>query len=139
MGFRYKFSFRESEELRFNGELYLNDSESDGEVGFREGTINVEDGGRINLILCNSPSTSAFMYTSERKISEQYWRLFGINIPIPENKVALPGQLILGPERTRLVQGGVKDLLSSPQFKKLLENKDQENIITLPVLREGVK
>jgi hypothetical protein len=139
MAFNYQFSFREALEHRFAGELYLAEPEVQSKVQYRQGRITVENGRSIDVSLCSSAATSAFIYTSQRQVNAEYLTLMKLNDFITAGAIRVPGQLILGAERTYLVQRGVADLLSSPACEKLFASANQENVITLPVLREGIK
>ena len=139
MVYKSEFSFREGEKLRIRGELQLDVPEAFGGVQYRRGSINVDNGNSLEVNLCHSPATEEFIYTSEQNVSPEYLELLGLTGDLPQGRLVVPGQLILGGERTALVQCGVADLLKSEVMKRLFASKKQTNIITLPVLREGVK
>lgn len=137
--FRYPFSFQEDSQSSIIGELILHEPEMRADSAYRNGLIKLENGKEVEISLCHSKATSAFIYTSEREVCPEYWALLGFENEFGLRKTVLPGQLILGAERTALVQQGIFDLLDSEGLTDLVNSRGQENIITLPVLREGVK
>lgn len=51
----------------------------------------------------------------------------------------LPGQFLLGSERTRVVMEGVRDCLGSPAFARLFSEYGAGEVVAFPILREGMK
>lgn len=137
--FNYSFNFCENADASICGQLLLESPFIHNNISFRKGMIEVENGNVMEVIFTHSRATTAFIYTSEQNISSSYRAILGYEADSERERVVLPGQLILGAERTALVQQGIADLLQSPALEELFKVKKQENIITLPVLREGMK
>lgn len=141
--FEYSFDFDEPGKGWLRGHLFLEKpySASSG-TACRSGRIELDSGAGIEIALVHSAATSAFIYTREHEVTPDFFEILGLPTGhgyTGVTRLVLPGQLVLGAERTQLVARGVKDALSSPCVMELMKDLARENIITIPVLREGIK
>jgi hypothetical protein len=63
----------------------------------------------------------------------------GLKISGSAVKMSLPGQLVLGGEREKLVVEAVHGVLGTVEMREKIQHYDQNEIAILPILREGVK
>lgn len=95
----------------------------------------------LNVQLLSSPASQRVMYLRETMLTSQLSDLIGLPIhsTLPNKKISLPGQLLLNGARTIMFSQAIADLLQTPAIRELLLAHDQSEIISVPVLREGVK
>ena len=143
MPFEFPFSFTDSDQELITGKLVLEKPlpESEGII-HRPGRLVLDSGQTIDLTLTHSDETASFMYLSNRPVSQDFLFILGLADDQDFKNVqtlTFPGQLVLGAERTRLVSRCVKDLVSAPFIDELLREFPRDSLVTIPVLREGVK
>lgn len=112
-----------------------------GSSAFRTARVVLRDGRRTEIVLVHTAATQGYIYFQRTPIHDHLLRILGLRFeggPRPE-QVTLPGQLIFGAERTRLVGRAVNDVLRTPPLRAMLESFTQEEIIVVPILREGMK
>jgi hypothetical protein len=111
------------------------------ETCWRKGRFHSSTGGELRLSIGHSPGSSRLLYLRQEPFPPYLSRL----LDLPEGSVAshpvatLPGQLLLGPERTAAVQEGVRSLLRSPALAADLATALAEPPAVVPILREGLK
>lgn len=141
--FEYSIDFDEPGKGRLRGSLHLEKPyPASGEAACRHGRIKLDSGAEIEINLTHSAATAAFIYTQEHEVTPEFFKILGL--PSDHDykgvtRLMLPGQLVLGADRTPLVARGVVDTLSSPPVKELMKDLTSRNIVTIPVLREGIK
>jgi hypothetical protein len=101
----------------------------------------VLDSGRsLDLTLVHSPSTAGFMYLWRAQPQPHLLEIIGLNPQdLPRGEMLLPGQVLLGPARTELTGLAVRDALLSPGLQTTIAGHAQDELLVLPVLREGGK
>lgn len=130
------FNFSEKDGEAIVGGVSLSSSEAN----YRIGTISLEGGEQVDLVFTHSRATSEFIYLKKVRLRQNFLDLFNIHHrePCPEF-LTVPGQLVLGFERTALVNEAVRDLLHSSVAKTLIASYRQDEMIVVPILREGIK
>lgn len=137
MAYQHRFQFSKTQNSCLSGGLRFEDPEN----GYREALLSVEGKRDLALSLTHSEATEAFMYLSQlgsRMRMRGILDTLGVTLPSGVDCV-LPGQFILGAERTRVVSQGVRDCMGSPAFQSLFETYGSGEIVAFPVLREGMK
>ncbi len=127
--------------FQLRGSFRLEKAVWQGPLAFREGVLKVEGAPDLELSLSHSPATERFIYLGDYSGQDPVAGVLdtlGLSFP-GDRPFQLPGQLVLGAHRTRLTEEGVRDCLSSPSFKSLLENSGSGETMVFPVLREGMK
>lgn len=138
MQFVHRFDFEDVAGENLHGKLSLDEAAGAASgVCYRIGRVALQSGAGFELCLTSSPSTSAFIYIDEHQPSEELRQL--LDIPSEIKSIQLPGQLVLGAVRTRLVVDGVRDQLAAPPVAALMQNCGPEEAAVFSVLREGVK
>ena len=128
---------------RILGELALEDvtkHAAPDAATYRTGQISLQSGQRLDLVLTHSPATAGFMYLHTMPVQSYLFEL--LDLPMPESAPAqleFPGQVILGAPRTKLVGAAICDAMSSPQMRAAVAVCTQDEVVILPVLREGAK
>jgi hypothetical protein len=80
------------------------------------------------------------MYLCQMTVQEHLFELLGLAAPAASPlQMRLPGQIILGAPRASLVAPAIRDTLSSPAVKAAIKACSQDEVVVLPVLREGAK
>ncbi|MDQ8202494.1 phosphoribosyltransferase [Pelagicoccus sp. SDUM812003] len=140
MSYERHFEYPLSASSRLTGSLALGDLET-GQRCYREGRLSVDGGRSLPISLTHSPATERLMYGGEVECIEHLrtsLREMGVELPGSGGRW-LPGPLLLGSERTRVTQAGVLDCMRSPAFEEALANRQEGEVVVLPVLREGMK
>ncbi len=145
MNWPYTFDYTHASEPEIRGEFHLSPPKLVGTTksssdAFREATLALDDGSRLDVVLYHNPFTTAFFYLSDVAISSQLRGLFGLPDGFPEEtKLQLPGQFILGGHRTRLVHRAVAAMMQAPPWTVMLRQAVQDSLAVFPILREGAK
>lgn len=143
MPFIHEFVFEESTSITITGEIRLRDPDpGEGDVAFRRGRVQLDAGPGIDIVLAHGPATQQFIYLSHRPLTPAFCDLLGLAADSPVRsltEMALPGQLILGPDRTALVQRGVAEVMASTEIAHAVDGVRGGQVVICPILREGVK
>jgi hypothetical protein len=142
----FPFEFHEQTRAHLLGTLKLDaaiaySSDPARPSAYRPGQVVLRDGKQVELVLVHSAATQGYIYLQKTPINDNLLRILGLQFesePHPV-EVTLPGQLIFGAERTRLIGRAVNDVLRAPPLAKTLRSFTQEQIIVVPILREGMK
>ncbi|MEM8488388.1 MAG: hypothetical protein AAF564_22760, partial [Bacteroidota bacterium] len=145
MTWPYTFDFTNASEPEIQGKLHLMPPKLVGATksssdAYREGTLALDNGRGLEVLLYHNPYTTAFFYLGEVAISPQLSGLFGLPAALGEvGRVQLPGQFILGGHRTRVVHRAVAAMMQAPPWVSLLADAAQDTLAVFPILREGAK
>ncbi len=103
--------------------------------------MSLENGKRLDLVLYHNPSTEAFFYLSEVALNGQLRQMLDLPAEASEHSatVRLPGQLVLGSRRTRLVHRAMKDIVLASSWENLVNAAGIDELVVFPIVREGVK
>jgi hypothetical protein len=144
--FVYPFSFSEGEKNKIKGNLTLEEplpyqDKSGGSGFYRPGTLELEGGSHLELVMYHNNATSAFMYLRQVPVDAQLLDIIGLgpqNLP-ESGSLVLPGQLCLGSDRTFLIGEAYKGLFASPPLADTITSYKQQNLAIFPIAREGLK
>ena len=141
--FTYPFHFSDVAHEDIVGTLLLEDcapAASPDATCFRSGQLRLDNGRILDLIFTHSPATASFMYLWDTVPDSHLFDIIGLpgQTPAP-GRILLPGQLLLGAARTELTGAAIGDALRSPAFLETMARYTQNNLLVLPVLREGAK
>jgi hypothetical protein len=141
--FTYPFSFSDVAHEHIVGALSLDDAAPaatpDGPC-YRSGQLSLENGRSIDLVFTHCSATAGFMYLWSARPDVHLFDLLGLaGQALPAGKILLPGQVLLGAARTELTGEAIRDVLRSPVVREALAGSTQNNLVILPVLREGAK
>jgi hypothetical protein len=144
--YTYLFKFTEGDLNNVNGRLDLEQPlpyqpKSGGGGFFRPGKLELEDGSGVDLVLYHNQATAEFMYTRCCAANPNLLKIIGLR---PEeiqgiSNLRLPGQLCLGSERTRVIGRAMRTLFEAPVMQQIVTNRQQENLASFPIVREGMK
>lgn len=141
--FSHPFCFSDSVHEQIAGVLALDEvapEASRAEVWFRSGRLALDDGRGIDLALGHSPATAQFMYLRSAQPEPQLFSLLGLTGVAPtQAQMLLPGQITLGAPRAQIIGQAIRDVLRSPAMQAAMGQYSQDQIVILPVLREGAK
>lgn len=141
--FTYPFEISDETHEPIGGALVLQDPSpcDDAHRRYRSGRLALNNGRQVELVLTHSPATAQFMYGMQQSTADRYlFDLLGLTQrQVPLVATWLPGQLILGAPRARIIGVAIRDVLSSPAMREALAQHGQDAIVILPVLREGAK
>ena len=139
--FTHPIDYADDAHGRILGELTLDDCPANIETGdtvCRSGRLSLQSGQQLDLVLTHSPATAGFMYLHQMPVQSHLFELLDLPMPSPAPaQLALPGQIILGAPRTNLVGSAIRDAMSSPPFRAAVAAGSQDEVVVLPVLREG--
>ncbi len=105
--FTHPIDYADDAHGRILGELALEDVSENiapGATAWRTGQIALQSGQSLDVVLTHSPATAGFMYLHRMPMHTHLFDL--LDLPMPESApadLALPGQVILGAPRTKLV------------------------------------
>ena len=143
---KYPFSFQEDLFNQMTGMLELHEPFSypinTQENGFcRHGRIRLEDGKGMDLVLYHNQATTKFMYMRDWRVEKHLLEIIGADPALAEahEMVRFPGQLCLGPKRTKMIGEAMDAMLIAPVFASTFEKYGQENFAVFPIAREGLK
>jgi hypothetical protein len=107
---------------------------------WRAGRFVSSTGGTIELSIGHSPGSARFCYLRTEAMPASLARLVGLSTEEAAARPTwiLPGQLLLGPERTAAAAEGVRSLVASPTLS-FLRSEPAGSVAVFPVLREGLK
>jgi hypothetical protein len=141
----FPFEYHEHGGVTLSGALELDAARSyDGEGGrpcaYRAGRVGVAGGAGMEVVLVHGEAPQGYLYLHRTPLSGALLSLLGVRPigPLP-TEIELPGQLVFGAQRTRLVGRGVNDVLRAPPLYHALAGHPQEEIVSIPILREGIK
>lgn len=140
--FTYPIDYADDAHGRIQGELTLDALAQPvvaGETVYRSGRLLLAGDRRLELTLTHSPATGGFMYLHEMPLQPHLFELLDLPAPSSHRQMLLPGQVILGAPRARLVGAAICDALQSPQMQDAVAGVTQDELVLLPVLREGAK
>ena len=144
--FEKPFSFLEDTSNQTTGKVTLEeplpyDTTAQGSGFFRPGSLTLDDGGQLELVLYHNDATARFMYLRENGVDAHLLEIAGISADELRGKtrMTLPGQLCLGAERTTLIAEAMNIILQSPVFAPTFASYRQENLAVFPIAREGLK
>lgn len=146
MDWQYPFFFQGQGEADISGMLTLASPERYGPVSkhamaLRRGELTLEQGKSLEVILYHNPSTEAFFYLSDVSLTNQLRQM--LNLPAElsgqQSTLRLPGQLVLGSRRTRLVHRAMRDIFTAKSWEKQITTADLDELVVFPIVREGVK
>ena len=141
--FCYEFEISDNDQERISGRICLDDPvKDDEELVYRAGCCELDSGQNVELNLTHSAATAGFIYTHECELTPGFFEIVGLEPDIDWDgikRITLPGQLVMGAERTRLIGRGVRDTLKAPCLREMMEGGSQENVVAISVLREGIK
>ena len=141
--FTYPFRFTDVAHEHIVGTLMLEDNAPATDTDapcYRSGQLCLDNGRCLDLIFTHSSATAGFMYLWTTAPEPHLFDIIGLpgQAP-PQGEVHLPGQLLLGAARTELTGEAIRGVLRSPTFQDALAEYTQNNLVILPVLREGAK
>ncbi len=141
--FTYPFHFSDNAHERIEGVLTLDDVASDmrrADICFRAGRVTLADGRGVELVLGHSPATAQFMYLRSSPPEPHLFDLLGLaGATTAKAQILLPGQITLGAPRAQIIGQAIRDMLRSPAMRAAVGQYNQDEIVILPVLREGAK
>ena len=146
MNWLFPFDFSNDAEPDISGSIVLEAPDSyaarDGlPHASRHGSLKLDNGKALEIVLYHNPSTEAFFYLSEVELTDQMIQLFGLSQEqfLRDQSIQLPGQFIIGSNRTQLVHNGVNGLFQAPLWQPLINGALLDEIVVFPIVREGVK
>lgn len=141
--FSYPFQFSDSAHEQIAGVLTLDDvplEAGQAEIAFRFGRLALDDGRGVELVLGHSPATAQFMYLRSAPVEPHLFDLLGLaGVATERAHIWLPGQITLGAPRGQIIGRAIQDMLRSPAMQAMVGQHSQDEIVILPVLREGAK
>jgi hypothetical protein len=137
MVFSYPFEFADSQD-QIKGNLCLQ-SLLPALCSVRFGTVSVRDRCHA-IVLTHSRATSDFIYLKQICPTAQFLDLFDLSFDkkLPDF-LMVPGQLLFGFERGEVVRHAILDLLRSEACADVAQTYGQDEMIVVPILREGIK
>lgn len=140
------FDFSEDDPGRSSGQLLLNEPlpypiGNQGSGFYRPGRMILDNQTSIDVALYHNPATAKFIYTHTTRPNPHLLALTGLK---PEETqflqtLVLPGQLIMGSQRSFLISQAIQAMLASPIFQNLFASQQQTQIAVFPIAREGLK
>lgn len=139
--FSHSFEFSDAAHEYIAGTLTLDDATTgQSTTAFRYGRLALHDGRALTLVLTHSPATADFMYVRRSAPEPHLFELLGVAVTrLPAGDIWLPGQVTLGPARTQISGQAIRDTLRTPAVQEVVTQHTQDEIVILPVLREGAK
>lgn len=142
----YPFSFQEDALNQVSGRCSLAEPFSyattfDGNASCRTGSITLDNGRSLDLVLYHNDATAQFIYLRDAPVDAQLLEIIGVDPKLAGERTTLrlPGQLCLGSNRTRLIGEAVRVMFQSPVFAPTFKKYPQENLAVFPIAREGLK
>jgi hypothetical protein len=132
---------RLSGELRLDPVVRLNTTATSDISAYRQGRVVLNTGPSIAVVMSHSSATASFVYVSKYPVDPPALNIMGLSAQdfAHAAEVVLPGQLIVGANRTRLVGLAVTEILHNPSVKALVARFGQSEVAVFPILREGAK
>lgn len=142
----YPFAFSEDIANQVKGTLHLDEplpyQDHSGRSGFfRNGTIVLDGGLGLDLVLYHNEATAKFIYLRQAPIDPNLLAIVGIGMEelTGLNRMILPGQLCLGAVRANLTGKAIASMFSAPSLSPTFSTHRQENMAIFPIAREGLK
>ncbi len=140
------FDFSEDDPGRSTGQVILTEPlpypiGTQGSGFYRPGRMILDNKTSIDLVLYHNLATAQFIYTHTAQPNPHLLTLTGLK---PEEiqsiqTLTLPGQLIMGSQRSFLISQAIQAMLASPVFQSLFSSQQQTQIAVFPIAREGLK
>ena len=140
----HQFQFRNDLNETLFGNLFLEDPlvyPDTSNYLYRIGRVMLNNNRSIEIVVLHSLATATFIYLHKTCPSPEFLQLIGLfsGSNGVNSELTLPGQLILGAERTRIVGQAVQDMLCTPILQTMIRGYSRDEVVILPVLREGSK
>lgn len=141
----YPFAFPENDSSQVKGLLELEEPlpyrNPQGSGFYRPAQIKLESGDGLDVILYHNPETAEFLYLRRGRVDLHLLATIGIH---PDEvagmrSIVLPGQLCMGPERSRLIAGAIRSIFSAPPLRDTITSRQQHHLAIFPIAREGLK
>lgn len=144
--YKHPFLFDEDPSNPIQGHVIMEQplpyrTKSGGSGFYRPARLELENGCSLDLVLYHNSFTAAFIYTRQTRPDANLLDLAGLT----ENdwrdieSLRLPGQLIMGAERTQVIGHAVDEIMEAPLLSATLGGHQQQNIAVFPIAREGLK
>ncbi len=140
------FDFSEDDPGRSSGQVTLKEPlpypiGNQGSGFYRPGQMTLHNGTSIDLVLYHNAATARFMYTHPTRPDAQLLSLIGLSSEEIKavKQLTLPGQLIMGAQRSFLISQAIQGMLGAPVFQNLFAGQQQTQIAVFPIAREGLK
>jgi hypothetical protein len=139
----YPFQFPDGSKEGLVGSLLLEDPliHTNSESLYRLGRVVLSNNSSAKVVVLHSRATATFIYLHRTRPKAQFLEMVGLSSELDgdDSEFILPGQLILGAERTHVVGRAVQDLLCTPVLQDMIRGHSRDELVILPVLREGSK
>ena len=142
---QFTFDFTEADNSSLKGKVTLEKAQEKitkhTPILYKSGELEVNGNKNLKLCFVHSKFTKGYIYTYKTKPNPNFFRLLDIDFPDKylDSTIRLPGQLVFGFERTKLVNRAIRDVFRTDIIEDLVKKTSQDNIITIPILREGIK
>ncbi len=134
--FTFEFHSTPSSKETLQSKLILESPNLNQETSTRIGKILIEK-KEIEITLYSNSATQRFMYLRDTLLTPTLAQLTGMTKTA--KSIKLPGQLILGGERSQCLNEAMTGIFGTIEMKNLINTFEQTEIALLPILREGVK
>jgi len=143
---RHPFSFEEDPANPMIGHVEMEQplpcQTTIGGSGFyRLARLTLKNAGGLDLVMYHNPFTAAFIYMREVVLDQNLLDLIGIpnSTALAGRKVKLPGQLMMGAERTSSIDRATTFLIGADPIATIASPRHQQNLAVFPIAREGLK
>lgn len=136
--FTFPFEFSPTTQENLKGALTLSPAKKGKKTAVRKGSIESKETD-LPVFFYSNRATQKFIYLHPGRLTRPLAKLLDVKMSGSTAKMNLPGQLVLGGEREKLVAEAVHGVLATAELKRTIQQYDQNEIAVLPILREGVK
>jgi hypothetical protein len=143
---KHPFSFEEDPSNPLTGHVDMeqplpSETTIGGSGFYRPARLSLQGDGGLDLVLYHNPYTAAFIYLREAVLDRHLVDL--LEVPqaaaLVGKKVKLPGQLMMGAERTSWIDRATRYLIGAAPLASTVGPRQQENLAVFPIAREGLK
>jgi hypothetical protein len=141
--FHYSFNLTTESTERLEGILHLKipiiSQDSSEDFSYRSGKIELGNKS-VELVLVHSTASANLVYLYRAKLNQQFINLLDLNQKVEVgDELVLPGQLLLGAARTKVMGEGTKDIVRTPLLTKIFHENPPDKIAVFPIFREGIR
>lgn len=94
---------------------------------------------QVDFITFSNRYSRKIIYLSKKLVSNDFVKLIGLPKKLVGEQITIPGQLILGSERSYLFSQAIKDYFKTKYISNTLKKYSSDEVVAVPILREGIK
>lgn len=120
------------------GDISFDPVQPENIVSHRLGEIKTPN-KTIDFITFSNKHTQKIIYLSKKIATDNFLKLLNLPKSLANKEITVPGQLILGAERSDAFSRAIDEYFKTEIIRNLFKTYASHEVIAIPILREGIK